>query len=315
MKLINAFFRLIRLQNLLIIVITQVLFYYALIAPLIDKGIHTILHINHFLLLILSSVFIAAAGNIINDYFDLNIDQINKPDRKVIDKHIKRRWAIVMHIVFSLVGIIIGFYIDFSSKTYWLGFSNLVCAFLLFGYSISLKKKLLAGNILISVLTAWVIIVCFLFYQSGFYCEGCNPNYFEINIRRFIRISFLYVAFAFIISLIREVIKDMEDMEGDIRYGCKTMPIVWGIPASKMFVAVWMMVLIGSISIVQFYVLQFGWWWSTAYCILFIILPLLITLQKLYHANISANYKQLSKWIKFVMVTGLLSLLFFKIYS
>lgn len=315
MKLITAFFRLIRIQNLIIIILTQVLFYYALIAPLMDKGINTFLQKNHFLLLILSSVFIAAAGNIINDYFDLNIDQINKPDKKVIDKHIKRRWAIVMHIVFSLAGVIIGFYIDFNSKTYWLGFSNLLCAFLLFGYSISLKKKLLAGNLLISALTAWVLIVCFLFYQNGFYCEGCNPYFFEVNIRRFIRISFLYVGFAFVISLIREVVKDMEDREGDARYGCKTMPLVWGIPASKMFVAVWLIVLIGSIGIVQFYVLQFGWWWSTAYCILFIILPLFIILQKLYQANISVDYKQLSKWIKLVMITGLLSMLFFKIYS
>ena len=90
----------------------------------------------------------------------------------------------------------------------------------------------------------WVIIVAFLCYYRTMFCAGCDPGYYDVYLHRFIRISILYAGFAFIISLIREVVKDMEDMDGDARYGCKTMPIVWGIPASKMFVAVWLVVLI-----------------------------------------------------------------------
>ena len=104
-------------------------------------------------------------------------------------------------------------------------------------------------------------------------------------------------------------------MDGDARYGCRTIPIAWGIPASKVFVAVWLVVLIGMISIVQFYVLQFGWVWSAVYCIAFIILPLIWILRKLFLAQAPKDYHHLSNVIKLVMLTGLLSMIFFKIYS
>jgi 4-hydroxybenzoate polyprenyltransferase len=315
MKLISAFLRLVRWPNLVMIAVTQLLFYFSLVEPLHDKGINTYFNTFHFILLIIASVLIAAAGYIINDYFDLNIDQVNKPERTVIDKIIKRRWAIIMHLIFSFTAILISFYIDFRSATFWLGISNILCAFLLFGYSISLKKKLLWGNILISALTAWVIIVCFLCYYKSFYCSICDRTFVELYVNRFIRISFLYAGFAFVISLIREVVKDLEDIEGDVKYGCKTMPIAWGIPVSKVFVAVWLIVLIGMIVTVQFYVLQFGWYWSAVYSIALIIAPLVWVLWKLYQAQVPKDYHQLSTAIKFVMIAGLLSMIFFKIYS
>jgi 4-hydroxybenzoate polyprenyltransferase len=318
MKLIAAFFRLIRWPNLVMIAATQALFYVTLINPLnkIHENIYSPFTGIYFLLLILSSLLIAAAGNIINDYFDRNIDEINKPEKKIIDKLIKRRWAIVMHIVFSSVAILIGFYIDSQTPVFWLGFSNTICVFLLFAYSISLKKKLLVGNVLIAVLTAWVIFVCFLCYYRTLICQGCEPALdWPAILRRFIRISFLYAGFAFVISLIREVVKDMEDMEGDKKYGCKTIPISWGIPAGKVFVAVWLVVLIGMISIVQIYVWQLGWYGSAAYTILLILAPLVWILRKLYDAQVPKDYHQLSTLIKLVMLAGLLSMAFFKIYS
>ncbi|HEX2683299.1 MAG TPA: geranylgeranylglycerol-phosphate geranylgeranyltransferase [Ferruginibacter sp.] len=316
MKLISAFVRLVRWPNLVMIAVTQALFYFSLVEPLQDKGIHTHFNTFHFILLIIASVLIAAAGYIINDYFDLNIDQVNKPQRTVIDKVIKRRWAIIMHLIFSFTAILISFYIDLRSSTYWLGFSNIICTFLLFGYSISLKKKLLWGNILISALTAWVVMVSFLCYYNSFYCSDCDPGFMDAYNNRFIRISFLYTGFAFVISLIREVVKDLEDMEGDVRYGCKTMPISWGIPVSKVFVAVWLIVLIGMIAIVQFYVLQtLGWYWSAVYSIVLIIAPLMWILWNLYKAQVPADYHRLSTAIKLVMLAGLMSMVFFKIYS
>ncbi len=315
MKLIAAFFRLVRWQNLAFIAITQLLFYYSLVQPLYLKGISFHFDKRHFLLLIVASVLIAAAGYIINDYFDLNIDKVNKPDRTVIDKAIKRRWAIVQHILISLAGVLISIYIDYTTSTFWLGISNLACVLLLFGYSISLKKKLLIGNIVTSALTAWVVIVTFLCYYRTMFCASCDPLYYEVYAHRFIRISILYAGFAFIISLIREVVKDMEDMEGDARYDCKTMPIVWGIPASKMFVAVWLVVLISIICVVQVYVLQFGWWISAAYSILLVIAPLIWIIFRLRAAEAAADYHRLSIAIKFVMLAGMLSMLVFRIYS
>jgi len=317
MKLIIAFLRLVRWPNMVIIAVTQILFYITLIHPFYssNEDISSSFTGKHFLLLVISSVLIAAAGNIINDYFDLNIDEVNKPEKKIIDKLIKRRWAIVLHILFSFTGILIGFYVDFTTPVFWLGLSNLGCAFLLFGYSISLKKKLLVGNILVSLLTSWVILVCFFCYYRSFVCYRCDPFEWQAELRRLIRISILYAAFAFVISLIREVVKDMEDMGGDARYGCRTIPIVWGIPASKVFVAVWLVVLIGMVSVVQVYVLQFGWIWSAVYCIALIILPLVWILRKLFAAQVPKDYHQLSTAIKVVMLTGLLSMIFFKIYA
>ena len=122
----------------------------------------------------------------------------------------------------------------------------------------------------------------------------------------------LYGGFAFIISLIREVVKDMEDIEGDIRYNCNTMPIAWGIPAAKVFVGVWIIVLISALAIIQFYVLQFGWWISSLYSFLLIILPLLWVIRKLYLAQNAIEYHRLSTVIKFIMLAGILSIFFFK---
>jgi len=208
MKLIAAFLRLVRWPNLVIIAITQVLFYIALVQPFYSghENIYSSFKGIHFLLLMASSLLIAAAGNIINDYFDLNIDEVNKPQKKIIDKLIKRRWAIVWHIVFSVAGILLGFYIDTQTPVFWLGLSNLVCVLLLFGYSISLKKKLLAGNILISLLTAWVILVCFFCYYRSFNCYSCEVSAWHDELRRFIGISIFYGCFVFFISLLRGVL-------------------------------------------------------------------------------------------------------------
>lgn len=311
MKLTAAFLRLVRWPNLLFIAITQILFVYCIVHPVLLKaGAAPNIHGLYFILLMASSVIIAAAGYIINDYFDLNIDQVNKPHKLVVDKIISRRWVIFWHLFLSIAGILMGFYIDWFTRVRFLGIANLVCVTLLFFYSISLKKKLLSGNIVISALTAWVILVI------G-WCETSNLLQTALigsATEKITRVSFFYAGFAFVISLVREVIKDMEDIEGDRRFGCNTMPIAWGINAAKVFVAVWLVVLIGSLVIVQFYVLQFRWWWSAAYCILFTIIPLLYIFKMLFTANSSKTYHSLSTYIKLVMFTGILSMIFFRIY-
>lgn len=311
MYLLKAFFRLVRWQNLLFISITQMLFVYCIVHPVIYKAeILPNIRGVYFLLLMFASVLIAAAGYIINDYFDLNIDLINKPDKLVVDKIIHRRWVIFWHLFFSISGVLLSFYIDWKTNVRFLSAANSFCVLLLFLYSISLKKKLLAGNILISLLTAWVILVV-----TG--CETSNllqPALIKTFTEKITRISFLYAGFAFVISLIREVVKDMEDIEGDRRYGCNTMPIAWGINATKVFVAVWLIVLTTALSIVQFYVLLLRWWWSAAYCIVFIIIPLIYILRLLFKAGNSQDYHRLSSLIKLVMFTGILSMLFFRFY-
>ncbi|MGI8635177.1 MAG: geranylgeranylglycerol-phosphate geranylgeranyltransferase [Segetibacter sp.] len=311
MKITYAFLRLVRWPNLLFFALTQILFVYCIIHPVMAaagvipniKGIYSVL-------LVTSYVLIYAEGYVINDYFDLNIDQINKPEKVVVDKIISRRWVIFWHVFLSVAGIVIGFYIDWFTQVKFLGLLNAAVVALLFVYSISLKKKLLIGNILVSALTAWAILVITFCETSHLLQQGVIGSYTE----KITRISFLYTGFAFVISLIREVVKDMEDIDGDRRYGCNTMPIAWGIQSTKIFVSVWFVVLIGVLMFVQFYVLILKWWWSAAYSLLLIILPLLYIFKLLLQAKTSKDYHHLSTLIKMVMFAGILSMLFFRIY-
>jgi 4-hydroxybenzoate polyprenyltransferase len=267
---------------------------------------------RQFPLLIIASILIAAAGYMINDYFDLDIDQVNKPDRVVVNTIINRRWVIFWHMSLSMVGIYITIYALPFHDFWHLVLANMFSVIFLWVYSTSLKKQLLIGNILISLLTAWVIGVL---YFSKYPLDALNtisqPNSQNV---RFFRLTILYSSFAFVISLIREVIKDLEDLEGDRKYGCKTMPIIWGLNVSKTFVAVWMIVLIGALVLLQLYVIQMGWWWSIGYCLLMIITPLLFAFKKLFKAKTAEDFHQLSNIIKFVMFTGIVSMIFFRLY-
>lgn len=203
-----------------------------------------------------------------------------------------------------------GVYIDIKTGVKFLSIANLACVLLLFVYSISLKKKFLSGNVLISALTAWVILVIGWCETSNLLQAQVIGSYTE----KITRISFFYAGFAFVISLVREVVKDMEDIEGDRRFGCNTMPIALGISAAKVFTGVWLTVLIALLGIVQFYVLQFKWWMSAVYCIAFIIVPLVYIFKKLVEAKFAKDYHQVSTFIKIAMFAGILSMAFFRFY-
>ena len=322
MKLVTAFFRLIRWPNLVFIVVTQCLFYYLVVIPVFNKNNSSpVLSPLLFWFLVLSSVLIAAAGYIINDYFDLNIDRVNKPDKLVVEKIIKRRWAIMWHLILSFTGLVISLWVCLKvGDLYALAVAviNFFCIIALWLYSTIYKRKLLIGNILISVLTAWTILILYLINMKSFYLYTTVTDYmrnYEMASTKLFKYAIVYAGFAFIISLVREVIKDMEDMEGDARYGCKTMPIVWGIPATKVFTAVWLIVLTGALIVIQFYAMQLGWWWSVAYCAVAIIIPLLWILLKLYKAQVAKDYHSLSTAVKMVMLAGILSMIFFRIYA
>lgn len=311
-----AFLRLIRLPNLVFIALTQFLFYYCIVDKLVVSGNDSFLaeRQNLFFLLVAASALIAAAGYIINDYFDQHIDTVNKPRKVIIDKMIKRRWAIFFHFLFSISGLLVSGYISLKTGKYIIGIGNFVCVLLLWFYSTTFKRKLLSGNIIISALTAWVILVVYFFAGAGILHGWENANY-PFDIRKLYKVTILYGGFAFVISLIREVIKDLEDMEGDAKYNCKTVPIVWGVPGAKIFAAVWLTVLMAAVAIVSFYAIQSGWWISAFYAGLFVFLPLVRILQLIYKARISSDYHKISTGIKMVMLTGILSMLFFKFLS
>jgi 4-hydroxybenzoate polyprenyltransferase len=312
---VTAFFRLVRWPNLVFIALTQSLFYFCILIPSFYQGhpvLENVLKRNEFMLLSLSSVLIAAAGYIINDYFDLNIDRINKPEKVVVEKIIKRRWAIIWHLVLSGLGILVGFYLSWKLRNIFIGPSNLLCVLLLWFYSTSFKKKLLIGNVLISLLTAWVIGVLYL---CEFRLHRFVDPQFHGALSRVYKFAVVYASFAFIISLVREVIKDMEDMEGDRRYDRRTMPLGWGLNASKFFCFTWLSILLVALVFIQFYVLQYRWWLTIVFTCFLVIYPILRVLKKLSKATQPSQFHQLSRMIKSIMMMGILSMIFLKYYT
>lgn len=312
MRLIAAFFKMVRLTNLIFIVLTQFLFYYCILLPLLRPlNVNIAIDTASFILLTLASVFIAAAGYVINDYFDVNIDQINKPRKNVVDAIVSRRWAMLWHFVLSAIGVLLSLYVSWRTGLWYIVLGNFACVLLLFGYSVSLKRKLLSGNILISILTAWVILILCLSEIRLF--TVIEPSIAQAE-QKVIRLGFLYAAFAFISSLIREAIKDMEDKEGDEKYGSRTMPIAWGVQSTKVYVAVWLIVLLALLIILQIYVLQFRWWLPMVYGLLVIMTPLVYVFVKLRRATTAQEFHRLSDYTKLIMLSGILSMIFFYFY-
>ncbi len=312
MKRAAAFLQLIRWPNLVFIALTQLLFYYCLLIPVFRQaGAVNRIGLFEFFLVVSGSVFIAAGGYVINDYFDINIDRINKPGKQVIPVFVSRRWAILWHSLFSLLGVIHGFWAGWRLGLWWLGPANFICVGLLFVYSTTFKKKLLSGNIIIAFLTGWALAII------GFaaYFTLAHPAGHAVVVKaKILRFTLLYGSFAFVISLIREAVKDMEDISGDARFGCRTLPIVAGLNAAKTYVLVWMVVLTGAIILVEIYAAQFRWWLSVLYGAAGIIAPLAYGIKVFSKAHTAAEYHRVSAITKAVMLTGLLSLVFFKIY-
>ncbi|GAB4285925.1 MAG: geranylgeranylglycerol-phosphate geranylgeranyltransferase [Marinilabiliales bacterium] len=177
----------------------------------------------------LSTLFIAAAGYIINDYFDRKADIINHPENVIVGFKIHRRAAIILHSVFNFIGVILGSYVALKLGYWKYIFIFIIVTFLLWLYSTTLKRKLLTGNITIAFITAMIPFIVFLFEFPGFYIKSRYSvvQHDVINFIMFIILGFSF--FAFITSIIREIIKDIEDIRGDIRLGCKSIPIVWGV--------------------------------------------------------------------------------------
>lgn len=307
MKLLFYFLRLIRWPNLFFIVLAETLFHFCIYKPLFQTE-DTSKDLAFYLIL-LSNILIAAGGYIINDYFDTNIDQINKPEKVVVGLHISRRWVIFWHMCFSILGIYILVW-AFPFKAYWhLHICNITAIILLWFYSTNFKKDFLIGNLVIALLTAWSISI--VYFSKFTFFDIARPFHRTAKEITFFKLMLLYSIFAFILTLIREALKDMEDVEGDQKFGCKTLPIVWGLKPTKVYVAVWLIVVIVALLVIQLFVIPFGWWIEIIYCILAIVTPLLIVLFKLRHSFSQKHFKELSMWIKLAMFFGIISMAFF----
>ncbi|HOM91356.1 MAG: geranylgeranylglycerol-phosphate geranylgeranyltransferase [Bacteroidia bacterium] len=312
-----GFLRLIRFPNLIILALAQCLIYYMVVVPLLKTSEFTpSLHTWQFLLIVLSTVLIAAGGYVINDFFDKDIDAANGIGKV----HDFSGWTMkTLYFVFSIIGIAIGLYLTYALKLRQFALTYLLTAALLYFYSASYKRLPLVGNFVVAFLTAVAVFLpAFADYELQYAFRDIKLpviNNKMYNLRLIIAITAAYAFFAFLISLVREIIKDMEDIEGDREFGCNTLPIVAGINNTKLIAIGLLLLIVGLILFIQ---IKQAWWESLpvfGYTILFVQVPLLILSVKLFLSAEKKHFKVASMIAKVVMVGGILSLPVFKFFS
>ena len=305
-----AFLKLIRVENLVIIILTQVFMHYLVFQKLFnDAQVPSNIYIKLFGLIVISTVLIAAAGYIINDYFDVKTDLINRPDTVVVDKAIKRRWAIILHITFTTLGVLLGVFTALKTGYLRLAIFHFLTATALWFYSTHFKKQLLVGNIVVSLLTASVPFITFVFEIA--YLQKTIPE-FTVHYMPVIlsasKITLIFCLFAFITSLAREIIKDMEDYKGDKATGGKTMPITWGIQTSKVVCFFLIAITIILLLVVVYNSLKYRGLFFTPgnlYIFFGLILPLLMLLMMVVKAHQPKQFNHASRMLKFIMLLGI----------
>ncbi len=249
------FLRLIRPINLIVIALTMYAVRVFVLQAWGSSGAIREGEAVDFFLLVVSTVMIAAAGNIINDYFDVKADRVNKPGRLIITRHIKPRWAILSHWMLNLVAFLIACYLSWRYETFWYVFVHLLSINALWFYSMYFKRRFLIGNLIIAGLTALVPILCGIHFfiqnedatQRAQLSEFIATHYPQWFYQLYNGGLFIYVlaAFALALNFVREIIKDIEDIPGDQVLRAKTLPIVLG-PKRTRWIAV---VLLTGISV------------------------------------------------------------------
>ena len=215
------FLKLIRFQNLLLLALMQLIFRFGYLELI---NIPLSLFYWQYCLLILATVLIAAGGYIINDVFDQEADEINKPKNTIIGKSISETNAYTIYAAITITGVACGFVLANSVNHSNFAIIFVLIATLLYFYASTLKQVTVIGNIVVAGLLAFSVIIIGIF--------DIYPNTFDFNQQQMsVAFSILmdYAKFAFIINLVREIVKDCEDFNGDNSQGMRTLPIVIGI--------------------------------------------------------------------------------------
>jgi 4-hydroxybenzoate polyprenyltransferase len=306
---LRVLLQLMRLPNVLIIILTQLLLRYCVIEPnLYSESREAISPITDFLILILVTVLIAVGGYVINDYFDVKIDRINRPERMVINKLISGHTAIKLHIILNGIAMVLGFYLAWRIKAISFGLVFPFISGILWIYSAKYKRMLFWGNFIVAVLSAFVILIVWLF--EFFWLRLNAFQFIEVlpDIRWVTRIFIGYAMFAFLVSMVREIIKDMEDTEGDKSVGCKTLPIVVGIKYTRLIVGAILLATIILLGYAQMILFRLGMLVVFWYFMVTVQTGAVYLLVKIFRTGNKQEYHYLSSLCKLIMLAGILSM-------
>lgn len=329
------YLRLIRWGNLAMLALIQCLLYYCLIYAVYDLiGYDTTLNPFNFGLLVLSTVSIAAGGYIINDYFDIPTDQINKPQRITIGKEITPENAMLAYGIVTALGVALGIYLAWHVGNYRLAFWHIFAATALWFYSTSLQKTALIGNITVAVLSGLSVLLVMLYeqplvesanrlFKNGLYsflehqmglkvvvAPEDEPTNFILN-SVLVKIFIGYALFAFLLTLIREIAKDGEDITGDRAAGYRTLPIRWGLGYANWLAAALCLLVIFLMKVFQANQLLVHASTPAIAAFILVQLPLLYVIYMLWRSKNKATQHRISQWLKGVMVGGLFYLPYF----
>ncbi|MFD1096062.1 geranylgeranylglycerol-phosphate geranylgeranyltransferase [Salegentibacter chungangensis] len=294
-----SFLKLIRYKNLIFIALTQLLIKYSLF-NLMDAD--TVLSDFGYSLMIFANICLAASGYIINDIYDVASDKINKPEKMIVGKKISEKTATRFFFLLSIIGVGIGFYlanlVDKPGFTAIFVFSSA----LLYLYASYLQQVILAGNILISILVAGVVLLpglIDLFPATNEFNKQNQSLIFSILLD--------YTLFAFLLNLLREMVKDQEDINGDYNAGITTLPIVYGVQRTNK-VIFGLGLFTAGIIIYYVYSYLFENIAAVLYTLILILGPLFYFLAYIPTASRKKEFTRLSIVLKLVLFFGLISI-------
>lgn len=310
----SAYFHIIRPVNLVIIIATQLLLRFCVIEVYLDlSDLEPVLAYTHLALLVLSTVLIAAGGYIINDIYDRKIDAAANPDRILPVHEITTGNAWKYYGVLTGLGIAAGIYLAFVVDFLILGLLFPAVAMMLWLYSARYQKKVVLGNVMISLLSAMVILVLWLF---EFFALNSDPIKFVDAMKQIViiqRIVAGYAIFAFFVSLIREIVKDIEDREGDKSGGYLTLPVVYGVVPAKRLAVIIHLFTMAFLGLALVYLYQSNLMFVFWYLAVAVLLLFFFVFYQLVMARSEKDFHFLSNAYKLIMLAGILSMQLFYI--
>ena len=289
-----------RVKNLLMIVLIQLFIKYILF----NKFNLTLSLDNfQFSILVLSTVLIALAGYIINDLNDIKADKINKPQKVFAGKLLSVQKADTLFLIFNFIGLALGYYLSYSIDKISFFAIYIIASLLAYLYSIKLKKMLLVKNLVVSFLVFLSIFIVGLYDIVP--ATSAYNNLGQLNV---FNLVFKISIFAFLLTLLREMIKDIEDMEGDKKTGIKSFPIVFSIGKTKIIIYIIAILTLASIDYFAINLYRSNTI-ASLYLLIVVSLPLVFFMVKLYRSKSKLEFNKLSNLLKIIMFLGILTIL------